>query len=445
MADGIFKTIYITGSRLRGTPVLPYLSELNESQWWDMEKIRVHQLDKLRGLLIHAEKNSPFYRKIFSANGFKPDIGSLSDLERLPTTSKDEIKNNFAEIQNPGLGGSLILTKTSGSTGEPLKFYRGSEWDAQHRAAIARGYSWYDVDPWTRRGMLWGIPAGRMNVMKARAGDFFQNRFRQKKYDLSEDTLESFYRKLSNVRVLEGYPSMLYEFAKYINVRHPEEKPLSLSLIKATSEKIYPRFNDEAVKAFGRKLTSEYGSAEAGIIAFECPEGNMHINMEHVIVEQEDGEIILTNLLSHSFPFIRYRLGDMIVMPDGIECSCGRKSPIITEVSGRIGKSVYGRSGLEFPGMTVDYIIKILYMDCPVLFRLQAVQEEKGRLDFLAILDDKPDSRTVTDLKERFERLTSEYYGEEIDSRLLPVKSIRDSGSKKIEFISRIMPESPKQ
>lgn len=438
MSDDLYRSIYIAGTRIRRTEVVPWLHDLEESQWWALDRLREYQLDRFNDLILHAGKHSSFYRRLFAENGVGRKITSLDEISGFPSVSKEEIKRNASDIQNDGSGGRLFRSKTSGSTGEPLRFYRGAEWDAQHRAAIARGYRWYGVDPWTKRGMLWGIPAGRMNVLKARVGDLLQNRFRQKRYDLSEDTLESFYSKLGNVRVLEGYPSMLYEFARFINRRHPGEGRLSFSLVKATSEKIYPRFNDEAVRAFGRKMTSEYGSAEAGIIAFECPEGNMHVNMEHVLVEQDDGEIIVTNLLSHSFPFIRYRLGDIIEMPDGIECSCGRKSPVITEVSGRVGKIVYGRSGLEFPGMTVDYIIKTLYMDCPVLFRLQAVQEEKGRLDFLAILDDEPDSTAVADLRKRFERLTNEYFGKEIDSRLLPVKSIKDSGSKKIEFISSI-------
>lgn len=62
-------------------------------------------------------------------------------------------------------------------------------------------------------------------------------------------------------------------------------------------------------KAFGAKIISEYGAAESGLIAYECPEcGNMHINMENVIVEESEGEIVVTNLLSRSFPIIRYKL-----------------------------------------------------------------------------------------------------------------------------------------
>ncbi len=423
---------------MRGTPVIPYLRDLEESQWWDIDRIHEYQLEKLRELLAHAEKHSTFYRNIFEEHDFDTGVESLDDLEKLPATGKDEIKKNSSEIQNDGRGGRLVLSKTSGSTGEPLKFYRGSEWDAQHRAAVAMGYGWYGVYPWTRSGLLWGLPSRKMKILETRAGDILQNRFREKRFDLSEDTLENFYQRLVKAGFLEGYSSMIYELARFINTYHAEGRALSLSLVKGTSEKIYPHYHTESLKAFGRRMTSEYGAAETGIIAFECPEGNMHINMEHVIVEEDDGEIIVTNLLSHSFPFVRYRLGDHIKMAGDSPCPCGRQSPIISEITGRIGKKIYGRSGRKFPSLTIYYILNTLYEDIPSLLRLQAVQESEGRLDFLAVLDDEPDSLAVGELEERFETLIDKYYGDEIDARLLPVESIIDSGDKKLEFISHV-------
>jgi phenylacetate-CoA ligase len=438
MNSGIFKTIYIMGSRMRGTPVVPYLHDLEESQWWDIDQIRKYQLEKLRGLLTHAERHSVFYRNIFEEHGFNTGAQSLDDLEKLPAVSKDEIGINSSEIQNDGLGGKLILSKTSGSTGEPLKFYRGSEWDAQHRAAVARGYGWYGVHPWTKSGLLWGLPAGTLDLFKTRIEDFLQNRFREKRFDLSVETLESFYQCLTKAGFLEGYSSMIYELARFINTYHADGRALALSLVKGTSEKIYPHYHTESLKAFGRRMTSEYGAAETGIIAFECPEGNMHINMEHVIVEEEDGEIIVTNLLSHSFPFIRYRLGDHIRMASNSPCPCGRQSPVISQITGRIGKKIFGRSGRIFPSLTVYYILNTLYEDFPGLLRLQAVQGSEGRLDFLVILDDRMDAQTMDGLKQSLEALVKKYYFDEIDVRLLPVESISRGEGKKVDFVSSV-------
>ena len=69
---------------------------------------------------------------------------------------------------------------------------------------------------------------------------------------------------------------MIYQTAKLINERGLL-KPKGIKMVKGTSEKIFKNYHDEVIKAFGSKIISEYGATESGIIAFECPEGNMHI------------------------------------------------------------------------------------------------------------------------------------------------------------------------
>ena len=77
---------------------------------------------------------------------------------------------------------------------------------------------------------------------------------------------------------------MIYEVAKYVNSK---VKPrFNLNLIKGTSETILPHYKSEIQNAFGIPIVSEYGATESGIIAFECPHGKLHINMEGVIVEE---------------------------------------------------------------------------------------------------------------------------------------------------------------
>lgn len=65
----------------------------------------------------------------------------------------------------------------------------------------------------------------------------------------------------------------------------------------------------------------------------------MHINMENVILEEVNGEAVVTNLLSRSFPIIRYKLGDYIKLaPESFKCKCGRAHPVLLDVLGRVGK-----------------------------------------------------------------------------------------------------------
>lgn len=428
------------GTRARGTDVIGIRDRLLQSQWWSRERFREHQLARLNDLIAHARSNSPFYRKIFEDNGLHGGVSDLDQLRLLPSTGKRDLIEKNDLIQNQGSGGKMIPSRTSGSTGEALRFSRSAPWDAAHRAAIARGYSWYGVEPWMRNGLLWGIPSSFSGRLKTRFADVLQNRFRTRSFDLRPDTLEDFYDRLRGAEFLEGYSSMIFELARFINENHPGDDRLPLRMIKGTSEKIYPYYQEESKKAFGMKIVGEYGAAETGIIAFECPEGSMHLNMEHVIVEVEEEEIIVTNLLSHSFPVIRYRLGDYVTLDEDSKCPCGRDTPIIAEITGRTGKLIRGISGATFPSLVVYYIIKNVTGDSCQIRGLQAVQEREGALIFrvAAPPDIDPDSRSAIDAK--IKRAARRYFNEEIESSIEFVSSLRQENGKMTDFISHVQP-----
>ena len=174
---------------------------------------------------------------------------------------------------------------------------------------------------------------------------------------------------------------MLYETAKMIN-NYKLKAPKDIKLLKGTSEKIFSHYHIETKKAFGLPIISEYGAAESGIIAFECPKGHMHIAMEGVIVEEMNNEIVVTNLHLKSFPIIRYKLGDYIELaPDDFQCSCGRKHRVIRDISGRVGSSIIGKHK-RYPTLTLYYIFKNLSKEHKLHLNYQAIQKEGGRLIF---------------------------------------------------------------
>src|SRR5690606_34011555 len=142
------------------------------------------------------------------------------------------------------------------------------------------------------------------------------------------------------------------------------------------------------VRAFGRRMISEYGAAETGLIAVECPEGSMHVVMEHVAAQGEpDGETLVTDLLSRAFPVIRYRLGDSVTLaPADFVCRCGRAHPVILDVLGRVGKVIQGRTQ-GYPSLTLYYVFKNIAHGDHVELSYQAHQHEKGRLLLLVEQD----------------------------------------------------------
>lgn len=374
----IAELVYRAGVALRNPLILQRYKSLMESQQWTKARLHEHQLEGLRTLVKHAYVNCPYYRRKFDESGFSPEtIVSLDCLKRIPSTTKEELISSRGSIQIQNGTERLFYSETSGSTGKPLVFYRNQDWDAWHRASVFRGYSWYGVQPWDRNGYLWGYNFSFKRTIKTKALDILQNRFRLFSYKNEE--IDHFIAKLGTASYLSGYSSMIYEVAKRINANKSSVPPLRLKMVKGTSEKIFDKYRDEIKAAFGVPITSEYGAAEAGIIAFECPSGSMHVNMETVIIEEDNNEILVTNLVSKSFPIIRYKLGDYIRLDRDSQCACGMQHEIVREVLGRVGKVIYGVNN-QYPSLTLYYVFKNLAMEHRIILNYQATQSRKGHL-----------------------------------------------------------------
>ena len=58
---------------------------LAESEWFEPERLREHQEERLRIVIRHAYATVPYYRDLMDDAGLRPDdIRSLDDLPRLP-------------------------------------------------------------------------------------------------------------------------------------------------------------------------------------------------------------------------------------------------------------------------------------------------------------------------------------------------------------------------
>lgn len=93
-----------------------------------------------------------------------------------------------------------------------------------------------------------------------------------------------------------------------------------------------------------------YGTADVGIIAYECKEkSGMHL-IENVVAEIADpetgkplppgevGEVVVTNF-NRAYPMIRFGTGDLSRFEEEY-CPCGRTSLRLTKILGRVGEAV---------------------------------------------------------------------------------------------------------
>ena len=431
----IAEYIYRAGIALRNPDILIKYDFLLQSQHWTREQLYQHQYFHLAQLIKHAYLHSEYYRMTFDQNHVDPhSVTSLSCLNNIPTITKDELVKYRDKIQISVGSERLFYAETSGSTGKPLVFYRNQEWDAWNRASVFRGYSWYGVKPWDNNGYLWGYNFSLTRRFKTLFFDRLQNRFRLFSY--KDEEIDRFIKMLTRASYLSGYSSMIYEVAKRINSsRHPRLR-FNLKMIKGTSEKIFDSYQHEVKAAFGKPIISEYGAAETGIIAFECPQGAMHINMETVIVEEINSEILVTNLASKSFPIIRYKLGDYVRLDRDARCACGMEHEIVMEVLGRVGKIIYGRQH-QYPSLTLYYVFKNLAVEHELIFNYQGSQSEKGRMELKI-------EGVLASEKERnlIRRELVKYFSSDLDVDILDGQTLHSRKGKKTDFISTVDPMS---
>lgn len=376
----MFKLIFKLGQYLRNPSLDTCLKFLLRSDSWSLKQLEEYQLKRLKELLKVAYYHSTYYQQSFDEIGLDiSTVTCLEDINKIPVLTKKDVLENVKEIQTTYKFKKLRKASTSGSTGESLVFKRDEWADSFNRASIFRGYSWYGVQPWDKNGYFWGFNFSKKEKIKTNILDFLQNRFRVFSYE--KKSFERFLKRLDTATFIHGYSSMIYQTAKLIN--QSNKKVFSnIKMVKGTSEKIFDTYQEEVQKAFHLKIISEYGATESGIIAFECPEGNMHLNMEGCYVEEYENEILVTNLQMKSFPVIRYKLGDYIKLaPKDFQCKCGRKHRVLKEVTGRVGDSVYGENQI-YPSLYFYYIFKNLVKQHNLKLNYQVIQHQKGRLVF---------------------------------------------------------------
>ena len=356
------KLVFKLGTRWRNPTLTKSLEYLANSETWTLEKLLLEQEKRLNDFFRHVYETREVYREHWGEKGrdlynnwSKEGFQNIIACDKSFLIAENKRIHDDVSARNKS-----FFSETSGTSGQILTFSKGEEWDSFNRAFVFRALSWFNVQPWNYSLYFWGYNVSTFTRIKSNVQDFLVNRFRVFNYE--DRGIIALKKRLSRASYIEGYSSVIYELAKMC--KSDDSFPKNLKLIKGTSEKIYAHYHKATIQAFGLKIRSEYGAAESGVIATECTHGKMHLNVLGVYVEvDENNEILVTNLVSHSFPIVRYRLGDSVRLSEE-KCSCGLEHPILEEVTGRVGKNIYGVRK-KYASLTLYYIFKNLYLCTP--------------------------------------------------------------------------------
>lgn len=315
-----------------------YFSQSLFPDHMDATRLTEFQNDALREVVARAYENSPFYRQKMIKAGVKPqDIGNLSDLAKMPFTTKDELRRDpWALMACDKKDISVIHVSTGTTGGQPIytmqtwkEYYLNTsinyprlqpvEPDDLCFIALPYEMSAAGLDFHTR--FLNGLQAAVMAVGKGGA------------YSTPEKTVKLIRDLKPNIVVTS--PSYAITLAEAADEASLDLAGLGLKKIWLAGEGCSPAFRKRIEKIWGTTVNFACGATECGTIGMECDAHNgYHVSQGHVLVEIVDpktdkvlapgeiGEIVVTCLLRLDTPLIRYRTQDIGCI-DPNPCPCG--------------------------------------------------------------------------------------------------------------------------
>lgn len=314
-----------------------------------------------KDLINYAYDKVPYYREKFDDCGVNiSEVTSIEDIGQLPFLKKDIIQGNYKKMLStdyfypPGRD-TLITQRTSGSTGQILKV----EWN---KYDFIRSLFYL----WILRSRFYGIDASSKycsfystlyrgnklveNIPEINASNNGKN-ISFSKMILDDEHLYKYLKKMHEFKPewLFLQPSVAYILADFID-RNSLKVPETLKYIELTGEYLFDEFRKKILEVFRVPVANMYGCMEANGIALECKNGHMHLLNNNVAVEilnggntvgyGREGEIFITSLYNKAMPFIRYALGDRVVLSPAEKCGCGLQSDILEVIAGRVNDFV---------------------------------------------------------------------------------------------------------
>lgn len=413
---------------------------MEEIQWWPAERLAALQRQRLHTLLKDVALHVPYYRDLFARIGLDPqDSQSPDQLHRIPFLTKAVIRANTDALKATNARG-LARFNTGGSSGEPLVFFIGKNRVSHDVAAKWRATRWWGVDVGDPEVVVWGSPIelGQQDRIKAWRDRVFRTRLLSA-FEMSATKLDQFIDTLRAVkpRMLFGYPSALSHIAQHARMRGIPMDDLGIEVAFVTSERLYDTQRSTIREVFGCKVANGYGGRDAGFIAHECPAGGMHLTADDIVVEIIDaagqvqpagvaGEIVVTHLSTHDFPFIRYRTGDIGVL-GASPCACGRGLPLLQDIQGRSTDFVVAADGTVLHGLALIYVLR----DLAGIQSFKVVQESRALTRVLLVVD----GRFTADSVVHIERVFKQRLGSEVRIVVDLVDGIAAEKSGKFRYI----------
>jgi len=366
-----------------------------ENECMDVEQRRELQLHRLRSTVARLAATVPYYRDQFAQAGLDPlDIQSLEDLQHVPFTTKDGMRETYPTGMFAVPMSEIVrVHSSSGTTGTP----------------ILAAYTQADVDIWAE------TIARTICLGGGSKGDILQVAYG---YGLFTGGLGLHYggervgctvipmsagntrRQLMMMRDLKStilactpsYALTLADEAAEGGIS-PDELGLKSGLLGAEvwsdsiRSTIEQMLNIKAHDIYG--LTEIIGPGVSAECEYQC---GLHVCDDHFIPEVidpatgkplpegEQGELVFTCITKQAFPVIRFRTRDITRLHYDT-CECGRTSARMERITGRTDDMLIIRGVNIFPSQ-IEHVLINMEETLP---HYQLVVTKEGRLDVLEV------------------------------------------------------------
>lgn len=422
------------------SPYLRHIHCLTRSQYNDVAQIETTQRQKLARIIGHAYANCPYYRDVFSKVGSSA-AEVTNKFTEIPLLHKSDIRQNKERMRAASFPrGKLIPKKTSGSTGVSLELYMDVDCSEWRRAVAIFRNGWTGWRLGEKTAAVWGNPPPAQNWRAFLRNALLERCIYLDTLGMTEEDMRDFLLRLEQYKptLMMGHAYSLYYFAKFVEKQSWSLK-LQLKGIISTAMMLYPWQREVIEKVFNCKIFERYGCEEVSLIASECEaHRGMHINTDSLIVEflkndgwpaaqGEEGAVVVTDLMNYGMPVIRYKIGDRAVYSDA-PCPCGRKTRLITKVTGRDADFVMTpeRKIISGISLTENFSLKV-----PGVEQMQMEQHAPDRLTIKIVRDKDFNDNSARILRE----LCLKTFGEAMRCDVEYVDKIPQEKSGKYRFV----------
>lgn len=417
----------------------------------DIREIKKFQEQKLRELLTYLEAHSPFYQRLFRENNISiAEIQTLEDLQKIPTTTKNDIQQNNHGFFCITPDKIVDYSTTSGTLGDPVTF--GLSDNDLERLAYNEAISFAcagikkgdvvqmitTIDKRFMAGLAYFLGLRKMGASVVRMGP-----------GIPELQWDSIFRY--QPKYLITVPSFLLKMIDYAEKHGIDYRNSSVYGAICIGESIKNQdFTDNILsqkikEKWNIKLFSTYASTEMSTAFTECEQqigGHQHPELiiteilddeENPVKEGESGELTITTLGVEAIPLLRFKTGDM-VKAHYEPCPCGRTTMRLGPVVGRKQQMIKYKGTTLYPPAMNDILNDFNNILC---YQIVIQSNEIGLDEIIIKLSTDSDSENfVNEVRDHFRaKLRVSPKIEVIDFDILSKVVFNPNSRKPITFI----------